>query len=198
MALMNGGMLDGTRVMSADAVARMTTGHQPVPGSATSRYGYGLRIEPTAAGLLWDHGGAINGFDAMVTMYPEKKFSIIVLDNLSGAPLKGITEFVALRAANIVVPAPEHIPGERAATPAGRAALVGTYKHGGSVVTLREQDNALIFQQGTASLAVQMAGPDRIMVAIPGSTKLGLIVVRDASGTVQFLSQGLRALARQP
>lgn len=198
MTLMNGGMLEGTRVLSANAVTRMTTGHQTVPGSTTSRYGYGLRISPTSAGLVWEHGGSINGFDANVTMYPEKKFSVIVLDNLSGAPLQGITELVARHAANIMVSTPEKPPAERAATPSERTALVGTYKHGGTVMTLGVQNSALMFQQGTVSVPVQMVGPDRLTVALPTGNTLRFIVVRDASGTVQYLSQGSRALARQP
>lgn len=198
MTLMDGGMLDGIRVLSADAVTRMTTGYQTMPGSATGRYGYGLRILPGPAGLVWDHGGAINGFDAMVTMYPEKKFAVIVLDNLTGAPLQGITELVALHAANIVVPAPEPLPDARSATPSERAALLGTYTQGNTTIALREQNNALVFQQGPATLPVQLVGTDRVLVVLPDGGKLGLIIVRDTNGTVQYLAQGSRALARQP
>lgn len=198
MTLMDGGMLDGTRILTADAVTRMTTGHQVVPGSSTTRYGYGLRIRSGPAGVVWDHGGSINGFDAMVTMYPEKKLAFIVLDNLSGAPLKGITELVAFRAANIVVPTPEIFSDERAATPLERAMLAGTYKQGKTVVTLREQDNSLVFQDGTGSLTVQMTGTDRIVISRLDGTKTVYFVVRDASGAIQYLSLGNRALARQP
>lgn len=101
MALMNNGMLDGVRVLSTDAVTRMTTGYLVVPGQTNTKYGYGLNIVTAPSGLTWQHGGSINGFDALVTMFPSKKVSVIVLDNLSGSPLQGITELVASQVAHI-------------------------------------------------------------------------------------------------
>lgn len=198
MALMNSGMLDGQRVLSADAVTRMTTGHQAIAGQTTSKYGYGLNIATETTGRVWQHGGSINGFDASVTMFPDKKVSVIVLDNLSGAPLQGITELVATRVALMTPPTPTPLPAEHNATAAERAALVGTYQQGGRAVSLVEQNGALMFQQGPATMPATLRGNDRLIVTPPSGPKITLMIVRDASGKAQYLTQSNRAMARRP
>jgi CubicO group peptidase (beta-lactamase class C family) len=94
MALMQDGELDGKRVLAPTTVQRLTTGYQPIPGDSTARYGYGLVIGRKDGARVWEHGGAINGFDAMVTMWPERRAALIVLDNRSGSPLTEIDRFV--------------------------------------------------------------------------------------------------------
>lgn len=199
MALMDGGMLDGRRVLAEAAVRRMTTGHQVVPGNATAKYGYGLMIGTSTTGeRIWQHGGAINGFDAQVTMFPDRKLAVIVLDNRGGAPLQGITDLVALRAAGITPAKPAALPPERDATAAERAQIVGTYKMGATTVSIIEQDGALRFQQGPSTAPVKLVGDERLVIAPPVGEKVTLLLVRGPGGRVEYLHQSLRALARQP
>jgi len=198
MALMDGGMLDGQRVLAEDAVRRMTTGHQAIPGTTTARYGYGLNIGTVGTERTWRHGGAINGFDAQVAMFPERKFAVIVLDNRGGAPMQGITDLVARLAAGIAPATPPARPAERDATPAERAQLVGTYKMGNTTVVLSEQDGTLRFQQGPSSAPARLIDDERLVITPPQGDKVTLVLVRGASGRVEYLHQGGRSLARQP
>lgn len=199
MALMDGGMLDGRRVLAEDAVRRMTTGHQVVPGNATMKYGYGLMVGTSSTGeRIWQHGGAINGFDAQVTMFPARKLAVIVLDNRGGAPLHGITDLVAQRAAGITPATAPALPGERDATAAERAQIVGTYKQGANIVRIVEQDGGLRLQQGTSTAPVMLVGDERLVIVPPVGAKVTLLLVRGTDGRVEYLHQGLRALARQP
>lgn len=196
--LMNGGTIDGKRVLAEQAVRRMTTGHQAIPGSATARYGYGLRVETVDGQRIWQHGGSINGFDAQVTMFPDRKLAVVVLDNRAGAPLRGIVDLVAQRAAGITPATPAPLPAERTANAEERAALVGTYRHGGLVVTLLEKDGALFVEQRGSTAPVTLQGDERIVITPPAGDKQVILVVRDANGRAAYLHQGLRAIVRQP
>jgi CubicO group peptidase (beta-lactamase class C family) len=198
MMLMNGGMLDGSRVLSADAVQKMTTGHQAIPGSTTSKYGYGLTIGTRGADRVWQHGGAINGFDATVTMFPDRKLAVILFDNRSGSPLQGVIDLVAKEVAGMSPPAPPPIPAERVPSAAERALLVGTFKQGTTSVTLFEENGALKLRQGPGVLPAALAGDDRLVLTPPAGDKITLLLVRGSDGRVEYLHQSLRALARQP
>jgi len=195
--LMNGGELDGQRVLAAEAVAQLTTGHQAIPGTTQARYGYGLNIATRGTERVWQHGGAINGFDAQVTMLPDRKLAVIVFDNRTGAPLQGIVDLVAKEAAGIVPPTPTPLPAERAATAEERARIVGTYRQGNTEMSFVEENGALKFRQRTEVAPAMLVGDERVVVGI-GATKQTILLVRGTDGRVEYLHIGLRALARQP
>ncbi|MBX7119675.1 MAG: beta-lactamase family protein [Gemmatimonadaceae bacterium] len=193
--LMDGGTIDGQRVLAEDAVRAMTTGHQVLAGT-TARYGYGLRVETRDGQRVWSHGGAINGFDAMVTMFPDRKVAVVVLDNRGGAPLVGLTDLVARAVGAPPAPAPA-TPAERIGTAAERAQVVGTYAQGRTSVRIVEAEGELRLLQGTEREPVRLAGDDRIVVGT-GDDAQTLFLVRGPDGRVAYLSVSSRALARQP
>ena len=197
IAMMDDGMLNGRRVLASDAVKRMTTGYAEIPGSPNAKYGYGLMISQRADGRVWQHGGSINGFDALVTMFPDKKLAVILIDNRSGAPLQGITDLVAREVAGMAPTPTPSLPDERVANAAERAQIVGAYVMGTTRVELLEQEGALVLKQGMTA-PVRLVGEDRLVVSPPGAAKLTLLLVRGADGRVEYLHQGLRAIARQP
>jgi CubicO group peptidase (beta-lactamase class C family) len=183
--------------MSAEAVRLMTTGYAAIPGDSIAKYGYGLSIGTTFGTRIWQHGGAINGFDANVTMFPDKRISIVVLDNRSGNPIGGLNTLIAREVAKLVAPAPSEPPAPRAPTAAERAAIAGSYAQGRRRMDFAADGNTLVFRQGSVALPVQMVGTDRITFTPPGGSPTTMILVRDAQGRVAYLHQGLRALARQ-
>ena len=83
---LSGGMLEGERLISADALAAtheplMPRGHNPVSG-ATSFYGLGWNVEFGRHGLSWGHAGAFSvGVRTLVQLYPDASLGIIVLAN---------------------------------------------------------------------------------------------------------------------
>jgi CubicO group peptidase (beta-lactamase class C family) len=197
IAMMDGGMLDGQRVLAADAVTRMTTGHMAIPGSSTARYAYGLRVEMRNGTRIWQHGGSINGFDAQVTMFPDRKVAVLVFDNRSGNPLQGITDLVAGRTMGLTPPAVPTPPADRVGTPAEHALIAGTYQMGTTRVQFVAENGALFLVQGSRAPA-KLVGEDRVAIVAPNGQRTELLLVRGANGRVDFLHQGLRALARQP
>ncbi len=199
IAVMDGGMLDGERVLAGEAVSMMTTGHVEMPGDTTSRYAYGLRVGRSAGERVWAHGGSINGFDAQVTMFPDRKLAVLVFDNRSGSPLRGIVDLVARAAAGIEPEPPAPEPAPVTLDAAGRARIVGTYAQGHTRIELADEGDALVLRQGTNTFPATLMGNDELVVSYPGGSELRVLLVRGAAGgRVEFLHRGLRALARQP
>ncbi|MFM8780496.1 MAG: serine hydrolase domain-containing protein, partial [Gemmatimonadota bacterium] len=181
-ALMQQGELDGKRVLAASTVQRLTTGYQPIPGDSVARYGYGLMIGRKDGQLVWEHGGAINGFDAIVTMWPERRTALIVIDNRSGSPLSEIDRF--LREQVLRLPArPTPTPAApRLGTAEEQRALVGTYAMGATRVSIAAGADTLRFTQGPVTLPLLLLGADKIRVMPPMGDPIDLLLVRDRGG----------------
>jgi len=197
IALMDNGMLEGQRVMTSEAVRLMTTGSAAIPGDSVAKYGYGLSIGSTFGTRTWQHGGSINGFDANVTMFPDQRVAIVILDNRGGNPVVGLNEIVVREVARLVVPAPRERPAPRAPSAAERNAIAGTYAQGRRRVDFVVESDTLVFRQGSVALPVHMIGDDRVTFTPPGGAPTTMILVRDAQGRIAYLHQGLRAMARQ-
>jgi len=85
---LDGGLAGGRQLVSAKQMKQL---HQPVlsSGSGTSAYALGWQVDHFAGKLIVQHGGAITGFTAHLTLLPEEKTGIVVLNNL-GSALPGI------------------------------------------------------------------------------------------------------------
>ncbi len=196
--LLQGGELEGQRVLAQSTVQRITTGYQPIPGDSVARYGYGMIIGQKDGVRVWEHGGSINGFDATMTIWPDRRAALIVLDNRSGNPLTEVHRFVredVLRLPKRPTPTPAT---PRIGSSDEQRAVVGTYAMGETRVTIRASADTLRFQQGPITLPLLLVGADQIRVMPPMGDPIDLLLVRDGSGRVRYLHQGLRALARQP
>jgi CubicO group peptidase (beta-lactamase class C family) len=197
IAVMDSGRFEGRQVLAPDAVRRLTTGHAAIPGDSTARYGYGLTVARRGALRIWQHGGSINGFDAQVTMFPDRKVAVLVFDNRSGAPLRGIVDLVT-RGVGIELPPPAPPAPPRDATAAERAAIAGTYRQGGTTVRFAEEGGKLVLRQEVGAYEARLVGADQVVVTMPGGGATPFHLVRDDAGRVAYLHRGLRALARQP
>lgn len=198
IAVMADGMLDGSRVLSSDAVRLLTTGVAPIPGDSAAKYAFGLMVSGQPGRRVWRHGGSINGFDAMLTMYPDLELAIVVHDNRGGSPLSGIETLVHEAVSGEAPRAPAPAAEPRAPNATERAQLAGQYRIGRQVLQVIESGDSLVFVQNAMRMRVQLVGADRMRVTPPvtGADPVTLILVRDASGRVEFLSQGLRAIPR--
>ncbi len=199
MVLMDSGRANGATVLSPAAVTRMTTPYVVPPGSApadSAGYGFGVMTMRRGGRLSWQHGGSINGFDAQVVMLPATRTSVVLIDNLSGAPLNGVVDAALRLAAGVTPLAPAAAPAPRAPTAAERAALVGRYAMGARSVIIRDEGGTLQASQGGAASPVQMIGDDAFAIATPNGT-MRFALQRDAAGQVRYLHTGGRSLARQ-
>jgi CubicO group peptidase (beta-lactamase class C family) len=89
---LNDGMLDGKRVVSAEALGETKMPQTVIRVEGTTRdgnpetnleaYGLGWVIQDYRGELLISHGGALNGFRTQVDLLPHQKAGFVVLINL--------------------------------------------------------------------------------------------------------------------
>lgn len=198
IALMNGGMIDGAQAFSAGAVRRVTTGYVAHPGGSgldSAMYGYGLVVGRSGKDRVWTHGGAINGYNASLTMLPDRKAAVIVLVNGPGSGIDAI-ESAALQLAVGFTQAKVTTPAPREASASERATLVGRYAQGRNVLEVLERDGALTLVQGVVTMSVKLVGAQELEVTPPQGAPRRLFV-RTENGKAAYLYSGSRAFARQ-
>jgi CubicO group peptidase (beta-lactamase class C family) len=154
------GRYDGREIISAASLRDMHTPHMVMPGIpneaalSPASYGLGWMLATYRGRYRVQHGGNIDGFSALVTLFPRDELGIVVLTNLNGTPLPGLvtnhladrmlgetardwigeaaTQRTAARAAQRQ--ASERLAGERqrgTRTAHALAAYAGEYEHPG-------------------------------------------------------------------
>ncbi len=180
----------------------MTTPYAGVPGTPPADsvgYGFGVQVVRRGGRLIWQHNGAINGFDAQVVMFPESRVSVVLIDNLAGNPLAGIIDG-ALRLAAGITPEPgSPPPPPREPTADERTALAGTYAMGGRTIVISEVNGTLQATMAPIQGTIRMSGDDALIFTPRGGggAPTRFVITRDATGRVTYLHTGGRALARQ-
>ncbi|MGA7673052.1 MAG: serine hydrolase [Nitrolancea sp.] len=77
---MNGGEIDGQRVLSESATAVMQTPRARA-GGWDNFWGVGWDVRPIGSTTVIGHGGSISGFESLLTLIPEQQTAIVVLTN---------------------------------------------------------------------------------------------------------------------
>ena len=80
--VLNGGAVDGKRVVSEKAFAEWIK-----PQNKMGNYGLGWFIQKWNGLTVVQHGGNIDGFNSMVAMIPEKKLGFVMLTNVTASTL---------------------------------------------------------------------------------------------------------------
>ncbi|MGQ0542475.1 MAG: serine hydrolase [Blastocatellia bacterium] len=85
--VLGGGSIDGKRLVSEKGFEEWLKPQMKVNPAGTVNYGLGWFIQKWNDLTVVQHGGNIDGFNAMVAMIPEKKLGFVMLTNVSGSPL---------------------------------------------------------------------------------------------------------------
>lgn len=83
--VLNGGSIDGKRLVSEKGFEEWIKPQMKIGG--TSSYGLGWFLQTWNGLRVVQHGGNIDGFNALVAMIPEKKLGFVMLTNVSGSSL---------------------------------------------------------------------------------------------------------------
>jgi CubicO group peptidase (beta-lactamase class C family) len=101
LAYLNGGELDGVRILSPQSVALMTTGSQ-LPGEgpnmaayAQGQHGLGWYVIPEAGRVRLQHHGGGPGFATTLRLYPQEGLGIAILANGTDLDRDGIADRLA-------------------------------------------------------------------------------------------------------
>ncbi len=101
MLHLNRGVFRGRRLVSENAIREMHTPQmvtdtpQRYPEVSAATYGLGWFIQTYRGHKRVYHGGAIDGFTALVSLLPHDGLGMVVLANLSGTPLPNIATLYA-------------------------------------------------------------------------------------------------------
>lgn len=83
--ILNGGELNGTRLVSAGGFNEWTKPQQVIAGKTAYAFGW-IVMEWNGMKVL-QHGGNIDGFTSLVALIPEKNFGFVILANANGSQL---------------------------------------------------------------------------------------------------------------
>lgn len=84
--MLGGGMFDGKRLVSEAGMAEITKPQIEVAGKTFS-YGLGWFLREWKGNRVVEHGGNIDGFNALVAMLPEKRLGFVLLTNVTSSPI---------------------------------------------------------------------------------------------------------------
>jgi CubicO group peptidase (beta-lactamase class C family) len=85
--VLGGGAAAGKRLVSEKGYEEWLKPQMRIGGK--SSYGLGWFLQEWNGMKVVQHGGNIDGFNAMVAMIPEKKLGFVMLTNVTGSPLAG-------------------------------------------------------------------------------------------------------------
>lgn len=85
--VLGGGVAGGKRLISEKSYAEWLKPHMKVNASGTVNYALGWFIRKWNGMTVVEHGGNIDGFNALVAMIPEKNLGFVMLTNVSASPL---------------------------------------------------------------------------------------------------------------
>lgn len=187
IAFLNDGRLDGKQVISPAVIRAMTTPRAKIPGG-TASYGYGLQISSERGFEIISHGGSRAGYGSSIRMVPSKTFGVIALANRTGIGLNA----TAVKAMEIALPlgaATQSAATPSAIAPADMHAYVGTYSQGPRTMDVLIREGKLLLKQNDRETPLVKFGDQEIGAEGGGRW----VVVRDASGAVEYLHAGSRS-----
>ncbi len=85
--VLNGGSANGKRLVSEKGFDEWTKKQMNITPNGKFAYGLGWFLREWNGLKVVEHGGNIDGFNALVAMIPEKKLGFVMLTNVSGSPL---------------------------------------------------------------------------------------------------------------
>ena len=163
VALLNDGRVDGTQVIPAAVIKRVTAPHTPMPNVfAGGHYGYGLMMFQDRGVTMYEHGGTLPGFSSIVRLAPDRRLGIAILSNLDNAPLRRVVASVIGKALSL----PAATPPPRTEAPVTADEMqpfVGRYRNRGTAEIAVRDGRVMVMLEGLPSMAVSRIGPTRYL-----------------------------------
>ena len=197
-ALMNRGHVPGYPGLPSAVIDRVTTPHVAMPNVFVGgHYGYGLMIARDRGALMYEHGGTLPGFSAIIRLAPERRLGVAILTNLDNAPLRRVAQSVMAKALEL----PALSPVTRTETPVTVDELkpfVGRYENRGTAeIAVRDNVGVLMLDDGPP-LQIARIGNDRFIArAQPGAPGPEFVLQPATDTSPAYLHFALWAYARR-
>ena len=193
IALLNQGMVDGRRALSAGVVDSILLPRAGTPAGGCA-YTYGLMRCTNQGRVVLSHSGFRGGSGSIITLAPTERFAVIVLSNRNGG-IFGRTAAAAL--AQLPKPDVAGDPG-RAPQPIATAAVPGVYGHAGDSLRILRRPDGLVAIRGSDTTRARFDAPNTLaLLDDAGSAAEEFLIVRGRTGGL-YLHDGLEAYRRRP
>jgi D-alanyl-D-alanine carboxypeptidase len=197
LAMLHEGRVAGNEGLPASTVRRVTQPHTPMPNVFVGgEYGYGLMIARDRGMLVYEHGGTMPGFSAIIRLAPERRLGVAILANLDNAPLRRAAQAAMAKAVGL----PNASPPARTETPVTAAELnarLGRYENRGTADLVALDGRVTLSLDGSPAMAVTRIGEDRYLARpkpdVPGPE----FVLRTAANGTPYLHFALWAYVKQ-
>jgi len=186
IALLNGGMLDGRRVLPDPVVRDLMKPQFYLPGSAPrAYYSYGLLGYDIQGVGTVSHGGVSRGYGATIFFANAQKFAYVVLTNANGQTLprsrqKANELFLPLKKEGVEVAKPSD--------PVNVERYTGRYVHAPQAWDVSTRDGKLFVRSEGAEHELKAAGNHEF--SYPGG---GILFVPNEKGEFEHIFMGLYA-----
>lgn len=185
--MLNGGAVNGKRLVSEAAFAELTKPQMKITPNGKVNYGLGWFLQEWNGMKVVQHGGNIDGFNALVAMIPEKKTGFVILTNVSASPLPA--QMMPVVWENLIgVPAAQGI-AQNPSNAVKPEAEVGKYnfKDAGFDVEVKMQDGKLFMQApGQPTMTLENISGRKYKLTLDGKTLDGYaITFRDADAYIE-------------
>ena len=181
--LLNQGAGPADRLISEESFDLMTRPWMPVLEGIA--YGYGLGLSSLDDHPLIEHGGGMVGYRSTIMADVDYGLGVVVLINGPGDQ-EAIARFALrlLRAARAAAPLPAPPPVPDPTPVENAAGYTGTYQGERGTLTLAQDEDLLILDDGPVRVALEPRGPDRFYVQHPAYDRFLLYFGRDEGGQV--------------
>jgi CubicO group peptidase (beta-lactamase class C family) len=122
--MLGGGAFEGRRLVSEKNFEELVKPQQKIAGNIS--YGLGWFLRDLHGHKIVEHGGNIDGFNALVALMPDQKLGFVLLTNVTSSPL-GATAMEAVWSNVVGAPAAPEGPKAAAAAPSKIEDEVGKY-----------------------------------------------------------------------
>lgn len=191
-AFVNAGRLDGTQVLSASLVRKLSTPYAPF-NQAEGDYGYGLRVYEHRGVRVVEHGGQGPGFGSLIYMVPKRHFAIIILANRTASGRLYKVVDVALDIVLRLRPAPTETGESLPMTSEEMAGYAGQYLNN-TAVELSVRDGKLFYMENNLELSVTKVGERSFNAGTPGvANAVSFVLVPGTTGQTEFLYKSMVA-----
>lgn len=191
--ILSGGIANGKRIVSETSFAEWMKPQTKISADGKTAYGLGWFIRDWNGHKVVEHGGNIDGFNALVAMVPEKKLGFVMLTNVTGSPLG--SELMPIVWENIlgkpVVDTKSGAPAAPAKAAGDPKELIGDYltPDGNGTISVKDADGKVTLNiegQQPYTLTPNAKG-EFSLVPLPVDS-FSLRPTKDASGAVTAIS----------
>jgi CubicO group peptidase (beta-lactamase class C family) len=179
---------DGTRVLSADAVAQMQERYVDVPdmGLLGEAWGLGWEIDETPVGRMVSHDGSTVGQNAFLRVIPELGIAVALLtnggDTMATARALFETLFERLTGETVLHPLPDPADALPALSAEEAEKYVGTYSSSVLDVTISRDDAGDLWVKSSVKGALLGLVPDEPAERVVPVAGNGLISLEGTAG----------------